>query len=262
MSIILNKILELLFRLVLILLALILFEVTDVHAQAGYPPPDEVQALRDIAKEVGKRDWNFSLNPCGNNSNWVTPNPTETYNNTVQCNCSYPRGVCHVIKIFLKGQDLDGVLPPSLAKLPYIKTIDLTRNYLNGTIPPEWASTNLEYFPVCYCEPFVRSNSSIFGQYNVTCVSVCFLILYASLKQKYIHTQTKLCGQYFNKFTCNAIYHHQNLPYSNQYELVVDRDGAWRGRIQMWSMGTLLLNMLALGLGRHIFGIHMTPVLV
>ncbi|XP_076928025.1 putative LRR receptor-like serine/threonine-protein kinase At1g07650 [Bidens hawaiensis] len=49
---------------------------------------------------------------------------------------------------YLKGQDLGGVLPPSLAKLPYIKTVDLTRNYLNGTIPPEWASTNLEYLSV------------------------------------------------------------------------------------------------------------------
>ncbi|KAM0048734.1 putative protein kinase RLK-Pelle-DLSV family [Helianthus debilis subsp. tardiflorus] len=48
----------------------------------------------------------------------------------------------------LEGQDLDGVLPPSLAKLPYIKTIDLGRNYLNGTIPPEWASTKLEYLSV------------------------------------------------------------------------------------------------------------------
>ncbi|KAL3647161.1 hypothetical protein CASFOL_008129 [Castilleja foliolosa] len=46
---------------------------------------------------------------------------------------------------FLKGQDLAGVLPPSLAKLPHIKTIDLTRNYPSGTIHPEWASTKLEY---------------------------------------------------------------------------------------------------------------------
>ncbi|KAI3796756.1 hypothetical protein L1987_39446 [Smallanthus sonchifolius] len=112
-------------------------------------PPPAVLALRNIAEELGKTDWNFNLNPCAttNNSNWATPKQPErpSYNNTVECNCSYTGGVCHVIKIFLKGQDLDGVLPPSLAKLPYIKTIDLTRNYLNGTIPPEWASTNLEY---------------------------------------------------------------------------------------------------------------------
>ncbi|KAJ0102950.1 hypothetical protein Patl1_04932 [Pistacia atlantica] len=40
----------------------------------------------------------------------------------------------------LKAQNLPGVLPPELARLPYLQEIDLTRNYLNGTIPPEWGS--------------------------------------------------------------------------------------------------------------------------
>nr|XP_043623422.1 probable leucine-rich repeat receptor-like serine/threonine-protein kinase At3g14840 isoform X2 [Erigeron canadensis] len=147
MSIHLDKSLR---HLVLILTALLLlFEVANVQAQAqvGYLPPEEVNVLREIAQQLGKTDWNFSLNPCDNNSNWATPKSTARplYNNTVVCDCSYPGDVCHVIYISLKGQDLKGVLPPSLAKLPYIKRIDLARNYLNGTIPPEWASTNLEY---------------------------------------------------------------------------------------------------------------------
>ncbi|MCE5166785.1 hypothetical protein HAX54_026462, partial [Datura stramonium] len=48
----------------------------------------------------------------------------------------------------LKGQDLAGVLPPSLVKLPYLTKIDLSCNYLSGTIPPEWASMKLEYMSV------------------------------------------------------------------------------------------------------------------
>ncbi|XP_063939132.1 probable leucine-rich repeat receptor-like serine/threonine-protein kinase At3g14840 isoform X3 [Daucus carota subsp. sativus] len=67
------------------------------------------------------------------------------YNNSVLCNCSYPGDICHVESMFLKGQDLDGIPPPSLAKLLHIKHVDFTRNYLHGNIPPEWASTNLEY---------------------------------------------------------------------------------------------------------------------
>nr|GEX46577.1 probable LRR receptor-like serine/threonine-protein kinase At1g07650 isoform X1 [Tanacetum cinerariifolium] len=126
-------------------------EVTDVQAQAGFLPEAEMAALKDIAKELRKNDWNFSLNPCDNASNWNwswrTENRSEmpSYNNSLLCNCSYPGDVCHVESLFLKGQDLDGILPPSLAKLPYIKKIDLTRNYLSGTIPREWASTKLEY---------------------------------------------------------------------------------------------------------------------
>ncbi|RVW79006.1 putative leucine-rich repeat receptor-like serine/threonine-protein kinase [Vitis vinifera] len=47
----------------------------------------------------------------------------------------------------LKGQDLASVLPTSLAKLPYLKTMYevFIRNYLSGNIPHEWASMQLEF---------------------------------------------------------------------------------------------------------------------
>nr|XP_007149541.1 hypothetical protein PHAVU_005G078900g [Phaseolus vulgaris]ESW21535.1 hypothetical protein PHAVU_005G078900g [Phaseolus vulgaris] len=44
----------------------------------------------------------------------------------------------------LKEQNLQGTLPPDLYKLPYLREIDLSRNYLNGTIPTEWGSTKLD----------------------------------------------------------------------------------------------------------------------
>ncbi|KAK2976663.1 hypothetical protein RJ640_017406 [Escallonia rubra] len=86
-----------------------------------------VNALKEIAQQLGKTDWNFALNPCDGNPNWSTPDRNDLplyYKNTVNCNCSNPDGVCHVT------------------------SIDLSRNYLNGTIPPEWASTKLEYLSV------------------------------------------------------------------------------------------------------------------
>ncbi|KAK1378366.1 putative LRR receptor-like serine/threonine-protein kinase [Heracleum sosnowskyi] len=122
-----------------------------VEGQSWRLPLEEVNALREIAKELGKKDWNFSVNPCDKNdpniSNWNTPKTAARplYNNSVICNCSYLGEICHIESIFLRGQDLDGKPPPSLAKLRYIKQIDCTRNYLSGTIPPEWASTKLEY---------------------------------------------------------------------------------------------------------------------
>ncbi|XP_031120708.1 probable leucine-rich repeat receptor-like serine/threonine-protein kinase At3g14840 isoform X2 [Ipomoea triloba] len=106
----------------------------------------EVNALKEIADQLGKKDWDFRLNPCDNNSNWMTPkrNDTPQYNNTLTCDCSFPGGICHVQSIILKGQDLEGVLPSALVKLPFLKIIDFTRNYLSGTIPPGWASMKLE----------------------------------------------------------------------------------------------------------------------
>ncbi|XP_052878639.1 probable leucine-rich repeat receptor-like serine/threonine-protein kinase At3g14840 [Gossypium arboreum] len=45
---------------------------------------------------------------------------------------------------YLVGQDLDGVLPPSLSKPLYINTVILHRIYLKGIIPHEWAALKLE----------------------------------------------------------------------------------------------------------------------
>ncbi|KAF5475277.1 hypothetical protein F2P56_007100 [Juglans regia] len=133
----------------LMLILLMCIGAKNVRAQAGSLPDSEVEALREIAAQLGKKDWNFRVNPC-NDSSWITPLLEERplYNNTVNCNCSYPNGVCHVVKIFLKGQDLGGTLPPAVVKLPYLKALDLNRNYLSGSIPREWASTKMEYLSI------------------------------------------------------------------------------------------------------------------
>ncbi|KAF5472317.1 hypothetical protein F2P56_009044 [Juglans regia] len=120
-----------------------------INVKAQKLPDDEVEALKKIAKELGKMGWNFYVDPCGNDTSWETPpdmklDPRSSYNNSVECNCAYPGAVCHVVGIFLKGQDLSGVLPTSLVNLPHITMIELSRNYLTGTIPSEWTSLKLE----------------------------------------------------------------------------------------------------------------------
>ncbi|XP_021802206.1 probable leucine-rich repeat receptor-like serine/threonine-protein kinase At3g14840 isoform X1 [Prunus avium] len=121
----------------------------EVEAQASRLPAAEVEALNETATQVGKKDWNFSIDPCSNDKNWNTQSADlSLYENSLICNCSNPDGFCHVVRIVLKGQDLAGVLPPSAAKLPYLTRVDFTRNYLTGTIPREWASTKLEYLSV------------------------------------------------------------------------------------------------------------------
>ncbi|OIW11601.1 hypothetical protein TanjilG_15295 [Lupinus angustifolius] len=97
---------------------------------------DEVEALKDIGRTLGKKDWDFSIDPCS----W-----DRTLDNVVHCNCSISNdNLCHVVKIVLKSQSLQGILPPELIRLPYLQQIDLTRNYLSGTIPREWGSLNLQ----------------------------------------------------------------------------------------------------------------------
>ncbi|KFK24556.1 hypothetical protein AALP_AAs57953U000100, partial [Arabis alpina] len=44
----------------------------------------------------------------------------------------------------LKSQNLSGIVPPEFSKLCHVKVLDLSRNYLTGSIPKEWASMRLE----------------------------------------------------------------------------------------------------------------------
>ncbi|XP_031120680.1 probable leucine-rich repeat receptor-like serine/threonine-protein kinase At3g14840 [Ipomoea triloba] len=129
---------------------ILIFYPIFLEAQSGHLPQHELNALKEIAEQMGKKDWDFGLNPCDNNSNWMTPERKDmpAYNNTLTCNCTFPGGICHVQSLILKGQDLQGVLPPALVKLPFLKIIELSRSYLSGTIPPEWASIKLEYLSV------------------------------------------------------------------------------------------------------------------
>ncbi|KAK2422691.1 putative leucine-rich repeat receptor serine/threonine-protein kinase [Trifolium repens] len=125
-------------------ISLTTFAATTIH-------PVEKKALEDIAKSLGKKGWNFNIDPCSNKSNWVTPpipniksNNSEV-TNEVTCNCSVAGdNFCHVVNISLSGQSLPGTLPPELNKLRYLQIIELSRNYLTGTIPKEWGTmTNL-----------------------------------------------------------------------------------------------------------------------
>ncbi|PNY06647.1 putative cysteine-rich RLK (receptor-like kinase) protein [Trifolium pratense] len=125
---------------VICFISLTAFAATTIH-------PVEKKALEDIAKSLGKKDWNFNIDPCSNKSNWVTPpipnnqsNNAEVVNN-VTCNCSVAGdNFCHVLTIDLNGQSLPGTLPPELNKLRYLQIIDLSRNYLSGTVPKEWGT--------------------------------------------------------------------------------------------------------------------------
>ncbi|XP_058754557.1 probable leucine-rich repeat receptor-like serine/threonine-protein kinase At3g14840 isoform X2 [Vicia villosa] len=123
----------------LLIIAILFLSLTAFGANTLHP--DEKKALEDIAISLGKKDWNFNIDPCSNKPNWLTSPISKGVENNVTCDCSIPGDkFCHVISITLKGQNLPGTLPPGLTRLRYLQVIDLSRNYLNGTIPKEWGS--------------------------------------------------------------------------------------------------------------------------
>nr|POE71700.1 putative lrr receptor-like serine/threonine-protein kinase rfk1 [Quercus suber] len=97
---------------------------------------------------MGVKDWRFDANSC--QIIGVTPEPPENAESSINCDCRFENNntVCNVVKIVLKGYSLPGMLPPQLVKLPHLREIDFAYNYLNGTIPLEWASTQLTFISV------------------------------------------------------------------------------------------------------------------
>ncbi|XP_038974428.1 probable LRR receptor-like serine/threonine-protein kinase At1g53440 [Phoenix dactylifera] len=103
---------------------------------------EEVKALKLIASKL-RKEWEFSVDPCSGNAGWVEPTSSCEIANNVTCDCNATSNVCHVTSILLKGQNLTGVLPEEFAQLTYLSVLDLTWNYLNGSIPATWASLPL-----------------------------------------------------------------------------------------------------------------------
>ncbi|XP_030480448.2 probable LRR receptor-like serine/threonine-protein kinase At1g07650 [Cannabis sativa] len=129
------------FRVLLFLLFLAPFQC-KVQASTTTLPLVEVEAIKEIAEQLHKKDWNFS-DPCSNQTTIDTPH-TEQYKNVVICNCTISANTCHIQSIYFIGQDLDGELPSSLWKLPHLKQVNFDRNILSGSIPKEWTLNKLE----------------------------------------------------------------------------------------------------------------------
>ncbi|KAI4333493.1 hypothetical protein L6164_018295 [Bauhinia variegata] len=123
----------------LLLLAFLAFCSNFASAANCTLDSNEEKALEDIARTLGKND-NYTISSYDNST---TPGDSKYSESTVWCNCSFAGNTsCHITHIWLKSQNLTGVLPTELTKLSYLQEIDLTRNYLNGTIPAEWGSLN------------------------------------------------------------------------------------------------------------------------
>ncbi|KAF9660929.1 hypothetical protein SADUNF_Sadunf19G0014800 [Salix dunnii] len=144
----LSDILRITSPLLILMLLTFCMGATNLEAQAGGLANDEVEALLEVATQLGKKGWNRNMTLCNVTDTFTVLPPKADADNKVICNCSFPGGVCHVVAIYLKRQDLDGSLPKAIQKLPHLKQLDLWANYLSGNIPPEWADTKLEILSI------------------------------------------------------------------------------------------------------------------
>ncbi|XP_021275178.1 probable LRR receptor-like serine/threonine-protein kinase At1g07650 isoform X2 [Herrania umbratica] len=130
--------------------ALVLFATFGLAAAAASTTPslhpEEVKALKAIGKRLGKKDWDFGVDPCSGKGNWILEGDEDTgFASNVTCSCSFNNNkTCHVVSIFLTALNISATLPPEFSKFRHLKLLDLSRNYFTGSIPQEWATMKLE----------------------------------------------------------------------------------------------------------------------
>ncbi|KAI5662341.1 hypothetical protein M9H77_21664 [Catharanthus roseus] len=102
-------------------------------------PEEEVKVLQTISLKLQNEHWNVSQTSCNVPGNFNVTISEDIFSHVI-CNCSFVNNTtCHVTRILLKGLNLRGTFPAEFANLSYLKEIDLSRNYLNGTIPANFS---------------------------------------------------------------------------------------------------------------------------
>ncbi|KAF2578592.1 hypothetical protein F2Q68_00005806 [Brassica cretica] len=100
-----------------------------------------VHALEEIATTLGIKRVNLSYkDPCDSQSLMIIKQADRNLevNNTIACDCSFNNNMtCHITELSLVNLTLVGKVPPELANLRHLRSIDLSANYLTGTIPPK-----------------------------------------------------------------------------------------------------------------------------
>lgn len=58
-----------------------------------------VKALKQIGRKLGKKDWNFGVDPCSQKGNWeLSSDDKKGFESNVTCDCS--SATCHVVTMY------------------------------------------------------------------------------------------------------------------------------------------------------------------
>ncbi|KAF8006485.1 hypothetical protein BT93_K0703 [Corymbia citriodora subsp. variegata] len=120
---------------VIVCLVLVVICCGVFEGDAQLLPQDEVDTLNTIATKMQNKYWNVSETSCSEGTGLNVTMASGIISN-VTCNCSFNDGaVCHVTNIQLKELNLTGIFPDEFGNLTYLIEIDITRNYINGSLP-------------------------------------------------------------------------------------------------------------------------------
>ncbi|XP_050255983.1 probable LRR receptor-like serine/threonine-protein kinase At1g53430 isoform X4 [Quercus robur] len=122
---------------VVVLVIFVLNCFTQFGTDAQILPQNEVKALEAINSKLKNLNWKINGNFCSTKENFKRDISEDTLSN-VTCNCSL-NGGCSITHIQLKRLNLSGVLPADFGNLTNLQELDLTFNYINGSIPSSFS---------------------------------------------------------------------------------------------------------------------------
>ncbi|KAG2681608.1 hypothetical protein I3760_11G153100 [Carya illinoinensis] len=127
---------------VLVLGILVLNSFTTEFGTNAQPlAQNEVKALEAIYSKLKNFNWRSSENFCQVSNVNLTSTTTDAPTRNVSCDCNST--VCSITGIQLKSLNLTGVLPAEFGELTNLRILDLTHNYINGSIPTSFAQLPL-----------------------------------------------------------------------------------------------------------------------
>ncbi|KAI9083593.1 hypothetical protein K1719_034535 [Acacia pycnantha] len=95
-----------------------------------------LKALQAISDKLANVNWKVTQTSGKSGEGFPYSNASPVTVRNVTCDCTFRNGtVCHVTGIRLTGQSISGEIPSEFGNLTQLTLLDLTRNYLNGTIP-------------------------------------------------------------------------------------------------------------------------------
>ncbi|KAL1216109.1 putative LRR receptor-like serine/threonine-protein kinase [Cardamine amara subsp. amara] len=129
-----------------LLFIFIYFRIFGSNAQ--FLPDDEVQTLRTIMSKLQFQNQRMTIDRTScSDINWKFDDGPVTRN--ITCDCTFnASSICRVISIQLKTLNLSGIFPPEFGNLTRLREIDLTRNFINGSIPSTLSQIPLEILSV------------------------------------------------------------------------------------------------------------------
>ncbi|PNY06296.1 LRR receptor-like kinase resistance protein [Trifolium pratense] len=112
----------------------------------------DVKALKEIGNKIGKKDWDFGVDPCSGKGKWnisesstrkgfessvILPNQGDLSRNIITGSIPPQWATMNLVELSLMGNRLSGPFPKVLTNITTLKNVSIEGNMFSGIIPTE-----------------------------------------------------------------------------------------------------------------------------